>query len=79
MQNAVTYKSSFATFLRGLVSLFGGDISQWHIHQSAFSGVTLEDGSTSKDVVMRRKVRGNWVYRRPTEDELADYDQGRAW
>lgn len=41
--------------------------------------VTLDGGSMTEDVVMRRKVRGKWCCRAATEEELAEFDQMRAW
>jgi len=79
MQHAATYKWSLQSLWRAVILKIRADETQWQLFHSFLSTVTLEDGSTSSDVVMRRKVNGKWVYRLPTQEEFEDYDEGRAW
>lgn len=44
----------------------------------------LDDGSTSTPsdiVLMRRRIKGSWryVYRRPTPDELQEFNDASVW
>jgi hypothetical protein len=57
----------------GLLRWLGRYDTDWEACISSLLPHTLEDGSRSRIHMMRRRVTGVWVYRRMTEDELADY------
>lgn len=52
---------------------------EWQYYLPIFRAVELPDGSSTRDLVMRRKIDGKWHYRRATAEEEADYVSREAW
>lgn len=66
MRFAETLRTWFANYLSG------GDAAEWHSHAlPSFSSVTALDGSKLSGTVMRRRIGGEWQYRKMTEQEAA--------
>ena len=57
----------------GLLRRLGRYDTGWEACISSLLLQTLDDGSRSRIHMMRRRVAGVWVYRRMSDDELADY------
>lgn len=57
---------------------FFASSTEWHETVSYFP-VRLVDGGYGRGTLMRRKVNGEWQYRRLTADEEEDITDRRAW
>jgi len=61
------------TIYAGLLRWVGRCDTDWEACISSLLPQTLDDGSRSRIHMMHRRVAGVWVYRRMSDDELADY------
>jgi len=48
-------------------------------HCYPFFPKTLIDGTRAYGLLMRRRLNGGWVYRRPTQEEEAEWASRDAW
>lgn len=53
-------------------------MTEWQ-HYTCFFKKRLLDGTWASGRLMRRKVNGEWQYRKPTDEELFEKFSREAW
>jgi hypothetical protein len=51
----------------------------WLFHLPIIRAVELSDGTSTRGLVLRRKIDGRWHYRRATPEEEANYVSCEIW